>query len=262
MPEQSSSLKGFISADRMMNIGKRLQRIPFAWKAAALALRVVSEPRRAKQIEKYLRSNEIRRLRFGSGRHTDVGWLSADLVPLSGSIVFMDARKTLPLLSDSFDFIVCEHMIEHVDLKSARLLLDEFFRVLRPGGVLRLATPDFGRLVQFVVAQDSLDDDTMLYVRTMNDGMTGVPEDDGDNPVYMINRVVRDWGHSFLFDEATLTGLLHRAGFSDVVRSAPGESGHPDLVAVERHNEEIGDRMNLIETLVLEAVAKKKAVGT
>jgi len=173
----------------------------------------------------------------------------------------MDARKKLPLLSNSFDFIVCEHMIEHVDLKSARFLLDEFSRILRPGGVLRVATPDLGRLVQFVSVRDSLNDDRLAYVRTMNDGMTGVPEDDLDNPVYMINRVVRDWGHSFLFDEATLTGLLHRAGFCNVVRSSPGESDHPDLVAVERHHEEIGDRMNLIETLVLEAVAPNVVVS-
>ncbi len=127
-----------------MEIGGKLRGFPFVWKIAALGLRAVSQPRRARQIEGYLLSSDVRRLRFGSGRHIDVAWLSADLIPLSRKIVYMDARKPLPLPSDSFDFIVCEHMIEHVDLPSARSLLSEFARVLRQGGVLRIATPDLG----------------------------------------------------------------------------------------------------------------------
>ena len=246
-----------MSPERLMKFGAQLQRFPLAWSVGALGLRAMSQPRRARQIDDYLTSNPVRRLRFGSGRHTDEGWLSADLIPLAPNVVYMDARKPLPLPSDSFDFIVCEHMIEHVDLSSARRLLGEFARVLRRGGVLRIATPDLGRLIRFVTRDEATNDDAAVYVRTMNAGIGGVPDDDIDNAAYMINRVVRDWGHTFLFDEETLTGLLRRAGFTRIERGVPGESDHPDLNAVERHHEEIGERINRIETLLLEALVSK-----
>jgi predicted SAM-dependent methyltransferase len=238
-----------------MKIGGRLQRFPFLWGAAALGLRGVSQPRRAKQIEQYLESNEVRKLRFGAGRHSDQGWLSTDLVPLSKKIVFMDGRKPLPLPSDSFDFVVCEHMIEHVDVLTGRQLIGEFRRILRVGGVLRIATPDFGRLVGFVSSSEPLSDDASYYVSTMNEAFSNVPDNDRGNPIYMINRMVRDWGHQFLYDEATLTRFLVDAGFGSVVRETPGKSEHPELVSVDRHQEETGERMNMIETLTLEAVA-------
>jgi predicted SAM-dependent methyltransferase len=167
----------------------------------------------------------------------------------------MDARKPLPLPSDSIDFIECEHMIEHVKLDSARQLMGEFRRVLRSGGVLRIATPDLARLIGFVTTRDPANEDASYYVATINEVIADIPEGDRSNPVYMINRVVRDWGHQFLYDEDTLTRLLTAAGFRDVVRCAPHESSHPELVGVDRHQEETGDRMNRIESLILEAIA-------
>ena len=244
------------SVDRLMEIGGRLREFPFVWKMGAFVLRAASEPCRARQIRRYLYSSDKRQLRFGSGRHTDAEWLSADIIPLSRGIVYMDARKPLPLPSDSFDFILCEHMIEHLDLRSARHLLEEFARVLRRGGILRIATPDLRRLVLFVTA-GVLSDDALTYVRALNEDVQGIPQDDGDNPVYMINRVVRDWGHTFLYDELTLRHLLELANFSNIVRGVPGESEHPKLVGVERHQEEVGRQINLIETLLLEAVITK-----
>jgi predicted SAM-dependent methyltransferase len=236
-----------------MKVGAGLQRYPVLWRLGAFSLRVINQPRRAKQVERYLQLNDVRKLRLGSGRHTDAGWLSADLLPLSRSVVYMDARKPLPLPDGSFDFVVCEHMIEHVTLPSARQLLAEIHRILRPTGVLRLATPDFAQLARYVAAPNPLDPDESFHVTTMNEGVVGIPDDDRSNPVYMVNRAVRDWGHQFLYDEATLTRLLVGAGFRDIVRHASNQSHYPDLDGVERHHEEVGDRINRIETLVLEA---------
>lgn len=46
----------------------------------------------------------------------------------------------LPLRSATFDVLVLNHILEHVP--SPRLLLNEAWRVLRPGGVCYLATPN------------------------------------------------------------------------------------------------------------------------
>lgn len=239
----------------MHKIGGRLQSVPLAWRAAALGLRAVSQPRQSGQIRRYLAQNQTHKLRLGSGPHTDKGWLCADLIPLSIRTVFMDVTKPLPLPDESFDLIVCEHLIEQLSLGSARLLLAECRRIMRPGAVLRISTPDLGRLVGFMSAPGSADDDARHYVPRLNSGIADVPAFDLDNPVYMVNRLMRDFGHRFLYDEPTLTRLLLKEGFSDIRRFAPGKSGHTASIGVERHQEEIGERLNGIESMVLEVVA-------
>ena len=248
-----SSVQKLRSAETKQEIGAFLQRWPFAWSAAALALRGMSQPRRAAQIRSYIDEHSVRRLRIGAGTHSDPGWLCSDLIPLSKGIVFMDATKALPLPDNSFDFIVSEHMIEHLDLPSGKFMLAECRRVLRAGGVLRIATPDLERVMRCALPENEIDEESREYIAIVNRDNPNVPEDEKDNPAYMINRVVRAWGHQFLYDETTLRHLLAEEGFHDIVRCQIGESEHPDLVGVERHHEAIGERHNYLETLVLEA---------
>jgi SAM-dependent methyltransferase len=238
--------------DSLMKFGGRLHEIPIAWSAAALGLRAVSQPRRSGQIRRYLEANDVRRLRLGSGRHLDEGWLSADLVPLAMDAIYMDATKPLPLPDASFDFILCEHMIEHVSLRDAQSLLAECRRILRDGGVLRLATPNLDRLLQLLSAP-TLDETARFYVSAMNSTVPEIPTGDTENPVYVLNRLMHDWGHQFLYNEHTMTTLLLVAGFSNVVRCTPFVSTHPELAGMDRHHEEVGERMNEIESLLLEA---------
>jgi predicted SAM-dependent methyltransferase len=236
-------------------IGAQLQRWPIAWTAGALVLRAINQPRRAAQVREYLATNSVRKLRIGAGPHADEGWLSADRVPLSKNIVYMDATKVLPLPDASFDVIVCEHLIEHLELRHGRAMLAQFRRVLRPGGVLRIATPDLRMVVGAALPDTEVDPEFREYVTIVNSANSEVPAGDRDNPVYTINRVVRAWGHQFIYDEPTLRFLLVEAGFDAIERCSVGQSTHPDLVGVERHQEEIGERHNVLETMILEAIS-------
>lgn len=57
---------------------------------------------------------------------------------------------------DSVDLIYCSHTLEHLTFVGARQALTEWHRVLRPGGVLRLAVPDFSVLAEVYAATDDL----------------------------------------------------------------------------------------------------------
>ena len=58
---------------------------------------------------------------------------------MSLRVVYMDATEPFPLPSQSFDAVHCEHVIEHVAYEAGMTMLRECRRVLRPGGVLRIA---------------------------------------------------------------------------------------------------------------------------
>jgi hypothetical protein len=74
-----------------------------------------------------------------------------------------------------------------------------------------------------------------------------------DSSVHVLNRLMRAWGHTYLYDEATLRKALTAAGFPHIVCCEPGESQHPELIGVDRHATQIGELANRVESLILEA---------
>lgn len=64
------------------------------------------------------------------------------LVPWEPHIVRRDLAKPLPFDDGTVDAVYSSHFLEHIYLSDAEAILGECHRVLRPGGVLRLALPD------------------------------------------------------------------------------------------------------------------------
>ncbi len=65
----------------------------------------------------------------------------------SNSIKFADARKRIPLPSDSVSLVYSSHMLEHLDRTEASMFLLEVNRVLKSGGLLRLVLPDLSKAI-------------------------------------------------------------------------------------------------------------------
>ena len=82
------------------------------------------------------------------------------LEALPDSIVVHDLRKGIPFADGSVDAVYHSHFLEHLDRRSARAFLLEVRRVLKPGGVQRIAVPDLERLCASYLAhlQDCLAD--------------------------------------------------------------------------------------------------------
>lgn len=71
----------------------------------------------------------------------------------NAGILTHDSRRGIPADDDAFDAIYSCHVIEHLDLAEAASYLSELFRVLKPGGVCRISTPDLGREAREYVRQ-------------------------------------------------------------------------------------------------------------
>jgi predicted SAM-dependent methyltransferase len=199
---------------------------------------------RARRIRRYLNSTEEPRLQLGSGPHELPGWLNSDL--LLGDI-YLDITRRFPFPDASLAYVHSEHVIEHVPEEAGAQMLREIHRILRPGGVVRLTTPDLAKLVAIyedrspVVSRDD-------YAQYLEAGTYGVPH---AHAAQVLNTAMRAWGHQFLYDEEDLVARLTDAGFSKIERVEPGESSHPLLAGLERHGSEWSNRA---EAMTIEAV--------
>lgn len=61
---------------------------------------------------------------------------------------FLDAKSVFPFDDDSIRWIYSSHFFEHVDDDTADNLFAESYRILKPGGILRIVVPDFGLFIQ------------------------------------------------------------------------------------------------------------------
>ncbi|MGI8595709.1 MAG: class I SAM-dependent methyltransferase [Thermoleophilaceae bacterium] len=201
-------------------------------------------------LRAYLRTHSVAKLQIGAGGGVLPGWLNTDRDPGPG-VAHLDATRPFPLPDRSFDYVFGEHVIEHLTRERAVAMLRECRRVLKPGGRVRMATPDLERIVSLRGAEG--DDVRARYVRWSTDAFVA----DADRPraAYVINQVFRGWQHQFIYDEETLAAALVAAGLSEPVRRAYGASDDPALAGIETHGADQPERLDLFafEALILEA---------
>jgi predicted SAM-dependent methyltransferase len=144
-----------------------------------------------------------------------------------GSIRFANAAVHIPCAAGSVAAVYSSHMIEHLDRSEARAFLTEVRRVLRPGGVVRIAAPDLSRLVSDYLATGDAD----TFVSGSHMGL--------DRPAglrgWLRWALVGPRHHLWMYDGESLTRLLREAGFADAAVVPPGstridEPGRLDLL--------------------------------
>ncbi len=240
-----------------MSIKDAIKRSPFLLQAARSSRDGMRRWRglatREILIRRHLKSHETLKVIIGADDNKRPGWLSTDYSPHTPNVIYLDATRRFPFPDNSVDYFHAEHMIEHIPLHGARAMLAETYRCLKPGGRIRIATPDLSRLVGLVSLPD--DPANASYIAWSNQTFeASCPPADLHNGVITLNRIMRDWGHVFLYDHATLQGLLLAAGFATCQSYEPGQSNDPELRGIESHGDRIGHEANRFETMVLEAV--------
>jgi predicted SAM-dependent methyltransferase len=70
------------------------------------------------------------------------GWVNADHNPSSKDVVRVNLLRALPFANGSFDVVYHSQFIEHLPEGEAKAFLGECWRILKPGGVIRVVTPD------------------------------------------------------------------------------------------------------------------------
>jgi predicted SAM-dependent methyltransferase len=145
-------------------------------------------------------------------------------------IVRADVRKGIPYPDNSARFVYSSHMIEHLSRWQALELLGECRRVLAPGGVIRIATPDLAQLVDEYRAGETGRDPTAA------DSFMRQLETFREAPGSLVQKLVRRLAtapHQWLYDETSLSHLLAEAGFVEPTHYEHHEGDFPDLEQLE-----------------------------
>ena len=84
-------------------------------------------------------------LNLGCGSHyiSSDEWINIDLSSSSEYVKSYNLLKGIPLDSESVDIVYHSHIIEHFSKDDALFFMKECYRVLKHGGIIRVATPDF-----------------------------------------------------------------------------------------------------------------------
>ncbi len=151
-------------------------------------------------------------LNIGCGEKKIPGFVNIDLEP--GADIQLDVRGGLPFPDSSVDGVFSEHFIEHISQAEGVNFFRECRRVLKPGGRVRIATPDLEYIIKRYLREDWKSGSEMF-----NHGMDYV-----QNTCEQLNLVMRSWGHQWLYSEEELVRVASVAGLKPLQRCAFGES--------------------------------------
>ena len=102
------------------------------------------------------------KINLGCGKNYIPGFIHVDL----DDHTHIDYRSNVKDLSffekDSADLIYSSHTLEYFDRKEVVEVLSEWYRVLKPNGVLRIAVPDFEAIVKVYKKYNDLDHQGIL----------------------------------------------------------------------------------------------------
>lgn len=139
------SLPSFSGAAPGRSLAARIARTllpPSRRGTVALALTEAKRPRERRRAETAAREGSLR-LHLGSAWQRKEGWLNVDLAGHPVDLAWNLAHG-LPFPNGSAEAVFHEHLLEHLTLEAAATLIEESYRVLYAGGVMRIAVPDAG----------------------------------------------------------------------------------------------------------------------
>src|SRR5690242_7915504 len=87
-------------------------------------------------------------LNLGCGQRFHSAWINVDHVPSDSSVIQHDLAQGIPFPNNSFDVVYHSHLLEHFSRPEGARFLKECSRVLKPGGLLRIAVPDLERIAR------------------------------------------------------------------------------------------------------------------
>lgn len=137
-------------------------------------------------------------------------FLNVDIVPLPQVDLVFDIRTQFPIPDGVIAEVFSAATLEHFREKDNLHILHEFFRILQPGGLLQISTPDIEAIARGLLAGDNL--------ATINQHFFGKFKGDATEDFDL---------HRWMYPVSTMIDVLQKIGFVDV-EQIPNTTGLHD----------------------------------
>lgn len=148
------------------------------------------------------------KLHLGCGKKFIEGFVHVDMANYDHVDFKADVKNLHMFNSDSVDLIYACHVLEHFGRNEVSDVITEWYRVLKKGGTLRIAVPDFESVVNWYNNTGKISEVMGLVVG-------------GQRELY-------DY-HKIIFDECSLTALMKEVGFKQVHRYDWKDTEHSNM---------------------------------
>jgi len=160
------------------------------------------------------------------------------------NLVIHNCKKELPFKDNQVDYIYTSHLIEHFTKYEAFAMIKECFRILKPGGCIRVVVPDLELLARKYVERDRLffnfcqqasSEDTPLADLFLS---IFYPEKNRKIINSLLGRLYDKFTrwHRWHYDFDSLSLMLKAAGFIDIQKKGYREGKVPDLEYLDAHS--------------------------
>jgi predicted SAM-dependent methyltransferase len=201
------------------------------------------------KVTGYLNTNSVRKLHLGAGGNSKAGWLNTDIEPIRGQ-VYLDVTERFPIPDGAIHYIYHEHLIEHIPYPQGMAMLKESYRVMAPGGKIRIVTPNLSKFIGLFAEGKSPQAEKYMVEKMAWHDWPVTP----DPECYILNQQLREWGHQFVYTPKLLRAGLAAAGFTDIQELVAGKSDDPVFRGIEMRAFSSVREINQFEALVFEAV--------
>jgi predicted SAM-dependent methyltransferase len=154
-------------------------------------------------------------------------------------IIHADVSRGLPYPEASAAYVYSSHLIEHLSRWQALDLVRECRRVLRPRGILRVATPNLEGIVDAYVDTDRPSDGGETGADVMMSRLGMFSELRANRVQRLIHRVASASYHQWLYDSESLVRLLRESGFNETSVCSYRQGETPDLDRLEHRPESL-----------------------
>lgn len=87
-------------------------------------------------------------LNLGCGLRFHPDWVNIDIGIINPAVLNYDLRNGIPFPDLTFDLVYHSHVLEHFTRDLACDFIKECYRVLKPGGIIRIVVPDLETIVR------------------------------------------------------------------------------------------------------------------
>ncbi|QPN64316.1 methyltransferase domain-containing protein [Synechococcus sp. CBW1004] len=166
----------------------------------------ITKKRTLKEIDKLLQKDLQIKLDIGAGQtKRTADWLTLDKNRCCD--LYWDLSDGIPFPDNTVTSIYSSHVLEHITPGSLETLLRDCLRCLKPGGSISVCVPNARLFIEAYIQG-------RYFVTPSSDHCWRRGWVESGSPIDQLNYIAYMGGeHKFMFDQASLIGMLNRAGF-------------------------------------------------